>query len=881
MSSTGTGGMGTGGAAGAGGMGTGGMGTGGMGTGGAGGGGSMPCTVPADCPPTNNACITATCDAGQCGTAFVAAGTPTKNQQAGDCHVVQCDGAGSTVNAIDEKDAPDDGNDCTSDLCNAGTPTHVPIPAGTKCGQGMNMACDGNGACTGCVTASTCPGVDTECQTRTCNAGACGFSYAPAGTPVAMQSAGDCQKNTCNGAGKIVQAADDTDVPVDGNQCTSDVCTSGVPSNPPVAPGAACNQNDGLVCSGAGACVQCVDASTCPGQDTECQTRTCINNACGLGYAAAGTPLAMQTSGDCKKNTCDGTGGITTTSDDTDVPVDGNQCTSDVCTNGTPSNPPAAQNTACNQNGGKVCTGSGACVDCNTGAECASGVCSSNTCQAASCADGVKNGGETDVDCGGATCVACASGKTCLVGADCQTKVCTGGICQSPSVSSTTPADAATGVAVGATVAITFSVPMDQATLTAQTATGPCTGSIQLSTDDFITCLSFTAAAPTMSGGGAVATLVPAPALSYGATYKLRVTTAAKDQNGNALGATYAHTTGFTTSAPPDSCAGSVVISQVYGAGGNSGATYKNDFVELHNRGSAPVNLSGWSVQYASAAGTSWTATPLTGTIQPGGYFLVQQAGGANGIALPTPEVTGSIAMAAGAGKVALVSSTTALTGSCPSGGALVDMVGYGTTANCYEGSGPTPVPSTTQSVQRAGSACTDAGNNATDFALGNVAPRNGASAANVCAVCASNVTVNESDLPAEIDYCVLQFPLAITVATGQTTPLIYGRVYEAGVTDPAGANASVMAQVGYGPASVNPTTQSGWQWFSTTYNAQYGNNDEYQGTFTAPAAGTYRYTYRVSLDGAQWTYCDLNGAGSNAGLSFEITQLPVLTVTP
>ena len=76
-----------------------------------------------------------------------------------------------------------------------------------------------------------------------------------------------------------------------------------------------------------------------------------------------------------------------------------------------------------------------------------------------------------------------------------------------------------------------------------------------------------------------------------------------------------------------------VVISQVYGGGGNSGATYKNDFIELFNKGSVPVSLSGWSVQYSSATGTTWQVTPLTGTLQPGQYYLVQEAIGAGGTA--------------------------------------------------------------------------------------------------------------------------------------------------------------------------------------------------------------------------------------------------------
>ena len=47
-----------------------------------------------------------------------------------------------------------------------------------------------------------------------------------------------------------------------------------------------------------------------------------------------------------------------------------------------------------------------------------------------------------------------------------------------------------------------------------------------------------------------------------------------------------------------------VVISQVYGAGGNTGATYTNDFVELFNRGNSTVTITGYSLQYASSTGT-------------------------------------------------------------------------------------------------------------------------------------------------------------------------------------------------------------------------------------------------------------------------------------
>lgn len=178
-----------------------------------------------------------------------------------------------------------------------------------------------------------------------------------------------------------------------------------------------------------------------------------------------------------------------------------------------------------------------------------------------------------------------------------------------------------------------------------------------------------------------------------------------------------------------------VVISQAYGGGGNMGATYKNDFIELFNAGSAPVSLAGWSVQYTSAGGASWQVTNLTATtLQPGQYYLVQQAAGTGGTTdLPTPDAIGTIAMSGTGGKAALVSSTTALSVACPTGGAIVDFVGFSASANCFEGSGPTPAPSNTTAVLRAGAGCTDTDDNASDFAAGAPTPRNTSTALHAC----------------------------------------------------------------------------------------------------------------------------------------------------
>ena len=175
--------------------------------------------------------------------------------------------------------------------------------------------------------------------------------------------------------------------------------------------------------------------------------------------------------------------------------------------------------------------------------------------------------------------------------------------------------------------------------------------------------------------------------------------------------------------AAPAYAVGNVVISQVYGGGGNTGATIKNDFIEIYNRSGAEVNIGGWSVQYASAAGTTWQVTPIpANTLLPAGsYFLFKQAPGTGGSVDITADVTGTIAMAGGSGKVALASSTTALTGAVPAG--VVDLVGYGT-ANGFEGSGAAPALTNTTAAFRAGGGATDTDNNAADFSVSAPAPR-------------------------------------------------------------------------------------------------------------------------------------------------------------
>jgi len=185
------------------------------------------------------------------------------------------------------------------------------------------------------------------------------------------------------------------------------------------------------------------------------------------------------------------------------------------------------------------------------------------------------------------------------------------------------------------------------------------------------------------------------------------------------------------------------VISQVFGGGGNSGAPFRNDFIEIFNSGQAEVNLAGWSVQYASATGATWSVTNLgSTTLLPGQYYLIQEtSGGSNGVTLPTPDATGSISMAATSGKVALVNSSVALSGTCPNNPSIVDLVGYGNTANCFRGAGSAPAPSNTNAITRGANGCTDTQNNSGDFSTATPNPRNTATLINSCAVSTLRVT--------------------------------------------------------------------------------------------------------------------------------------------
>jgi hypothetical protein len=186
----------------------------------------------------------------------------------------------------------------------------------------------------------------------------------------------------------------------------------------------------------------------------------------------------------------------------------------------------------------------------------------------------------------------------------------------------------------------------------------------------------------------------------------------------------------FATQAPKEQ----LVISQVYGGGGNANAPFSHDFVELFNRGTKPVSLDGKALQYATSVAAfkaKSNVIPLPKVIvEPGRYFLVQLAGGGEDKALPKPDFApdGAFGLSQEKGKVAIVRADAPLD-ECGTKGKpcaatdWIDLVGFGS-ASQAEGS-PAKATDKDKAAVRSGKGCVDTGNNAKDFVLAPPAPRN------------------------------------------------------------------------------------------------------------------------------------------------------------
>jgi hypothetical protein len=235
-----------------------------------------------------------------------------------------------------------------------------------------------------CGTVADCPG-DPTCVDIQCTGHICKFNDYPDQSSSPANVTGDCKQIVCDGHGGFYVNVDMTDLPTASGQCQLASCSAeGKPSVGPAQAGTSCGT--GLFCDNGGACVGCLTPLQCPGTDTECHARTCVNGTCGMTNAAAGTLLVNgNPKGDCHQVECDGSGGTMTVVDDTDKPA--NVCK--FCSTGTITN--RASGFSCGTSSAPlVCDGNGTCGQCNQASDCPGASsdtdCNFHTCNSHVCA---------------------------------------------------------------------------------------------------------------------------------------------------------------------------------------------------------------------------------------------------------------------------------------------------------------------------------------------------------------------------------------------------------------------------------------------------------------------------------------------------------------
>lgn len=493
---------------------------------------------------------------------------------------------------------------------------------------------------------------------------------------------------------------------------------------------------------------------------------------------------------------------------------------------------------------------------------------------------------------GEGTCVECLSDTDCPVGAVCDVDACK----PRPRIASSVPASGTVTQQPRGPFTLVFDRPLAATSLAAQSVDGPCTGSVQLSFDDFVSCVGVDS---TIAPGSASITLSPHRAIYSRTEYRARLTAQAKDLAG--VGARDDLAVTFRSAGDPTFCDGGVVISAIVlgGTSAATGTTMKSDLVVLKNRSSFPVSLNGRSIQLGQGnpSGTSpWEHInlPSNRIIPAFGYFLVEtDARGTPGAGLPVGKVpdyshpkTASTFynIARDVARVALMEDAGDPLEKCPVTGKL-DFVGFGDVSSC--GEGPTPfigssVPPAGGAYLRDDDGCTDTDHNGDDFTFSSGA--NGAAGAirdssDSGAACMCGAL---DDATAAL-FLACKITSAPTLQGEQFLPLstpITAEISVVGRTD-TGSPPAVIVQGGFGPVDVNPEAQPGWVWRpATSAGPSAANTAPFSAPLACPdKAGTYRYGFRASLDGARWQYCDVDGASGTE--AFRVESMGTLVCKP
>ncbi|MBL8739849.1 MAG: hypothetical protein JNK04_02110 [Myxococcales bacterium] len=297
---------------------------------------------------------------------------PTPDLIAGDCKRPACEDGVVTVVPDDLDLPPDDGQICTEEGCSGGEPTVTPTAAGTACGN--DVACDGQGNCSGCLNDDDCPSF-VECGIPNCNEEAqCGISPAPAGTPCTFT-----EFKVCDPVLGCVDCVDAATSCGPSTECLSVTCEDGACVYQEVDYGDPCLSTPGNVCSAIGTCVECVTAADCSQVGDDCHSPACSpsGGSCTLQQRPTGLPCLLTPGG-----VCDATGQCVECVEATDCPIP-DDCTSPSCQDGVCTGTPVPDGNACLITPDQFCDSSGACVPCAE--PCESTFCAPATCPAGVC----------------------------------------------------------------------------------------------------------------------------------------------------------------------------------------------------------------------------------------------------------------------------------------------------------------------------------------------------------------------------------------------------------------------------------------------------------------------------------------------------------------
>lgn len=245
-----------------------------------------------------------------------------------------------------------------------------------------------------CLSEKDCV-VGNPCLAVTCNAGQCVYQDLTGGDDIKPDAVGDCKRWICL-MGKVVSQPDSADAPIDGNECTSDLCLAAGPANPPMVPGS-CEGGSGVCAihpiTKVPICGEC-------NLDLGCGGEKCIGGFCYALECSNGLKDGLETDVDCGGDCapCEAGKGCTDNAD----------CMSDLCSNG-------------------------------------------KLCAQPTCSDNTKNGTESDIDCGGGGCAGCPANGHCNIASDCSSKICYKGVCRTPTCQDNQKNGEETGVDCGGT----------------------------------------------------------------------------------------------------------------------------------------------------------------------------------------------------------------------------------------------------------------------------------------------------------------------------------------------------------------------------------------------------------------------------------------------